>query len=68
MYYTEQGITATATITSDVAVNLAIQQLQEINTSTYEMAVKIAMDIFKKNIKASDNTPFTFQPKVLMED
>jgi hypothetical protein len=26
------------------------------------------MDIFKKNIKASDNTPFTFQPKVLMED
>ena len=68
MYYTEQGITATATITSDVAINLAIQQLQEINTSTYEMAVKIAMDIFKKNIKASDNTPFTFQPKVLMED
>ena len=68
LYYTEAWKTATAVVTEDVTTNLAIQQLQETNTATYKMAVKISMDIFSKNISKNDKTAFTFQPKVLLKD
>lgn len=62
IFASEASKSATAVVIEEQNLSLAIQQLHEVNAKTYEMVWRYIIDIYKKNIKPKDDTPFKFKP------
>jgi len=67
IFASEASKSATAVAIEEQNLSLAIQQFHEVNAKTYEMAWRYAIEIFKKNIKKWDKTPFKFKPEALID-
>jgi len=67
IFASEASKSATAVAIEEQNLSLAIQQLHEVNAKTYEMAWRYIIEIFKKNIKSSDKTPFRFKPEAVVD-
>lgn len=66
--FTQASKTATALQLEEEAQSEFIRQIQEQNTSTYEMAIKITIDMIKKNISSKDKTPLPIDITVTDEE
>jgi len=67
IFASEASKSATAVAIEEQNLSLAIQQLHEVNAKTYEMAWRYVIEIFKKNIKKGDKTPFRFKPEAIID-